>query len=565
MQLLCGLAVLLAIHTAFPGACVGSEDTVSASSLDASNELRAELRSYRVRLEAEAGLLRRINEHQRNEQNLHSKLTERRRELFALRDELKALRLEINASRASGGAASGSGADRERKRRARAKAEAQAAQAIQNDQMANASSSVAANALPRGAAPSGVAVLVVASDDNVVELGRTLRSLLRRVPATGFPIFVSHRGSGGVAADAIEKAMQGAPGGGKNRPVFRLEYTLTGDKPTTSREGARGGAAASAPASSSAGGPVTHRISAENDGGGHLFWSLSRVFDYYSYSKVIVLDTYTDVAVDFFDYFEATAKLIDRDAGIVCVSAWNDNGQAEFAKDSGAISRTDLFPDYAWMINSDLWIELQQSWPATGWRAWLKTREHAKKTRRSCIIPEVCRVSVRERPGMSKADRLRYEQFMGTVKLNKNAVKFSAMDLSFLETKTYDSYLRVLLESSVTIRSASSLVNGFQGKPGNLKIMYDDAGAYVAIADILGLPNTLQAGYPAGSYRGIVTLRYGTWRVFIAPRAWKDRLKASEPGSDGGGAKPGDDEEQTEPEGAPPLRGLKKMAANSGR
>ena len=44
------------------------------------------------------------------------------------------------------------------------------------------------------------------------------------------------------------------------------------------------------------------------------------------YSGVIILEEDIEVAVDFFSYFTATAKLLDQDPTLLCVSAFNDNG-----------------------------------------------------------------------------------------------------------------------------------------------------------------------------------------------------------------------------------------------
>ncbi|GFQ01845.1 alpha-1 3-mannosyl-glycoprotein 2-beta-n-acetylglucosaminyltransferase [Phtheirospermum japonicum] len=40
-----------------------------------------------------------------------------------------------------------------------------------------------------------------------------------------------------------------------------------------------------------------------------------------------------EIAPDFFDYFEAGAKLLDQDKSIMAISSWNDNGQRQFVHD----------------------------------------------------------------------------------------------------------------------------------------------------------------------------------------------------------------------------------------
>lgn len=61
------------------------------------------------------------------------------------------------------------------------------------------------------------------------------------------------------------------------------------------------------------------------------------------------------LAVDFFSYFEAGAKLLDQDPSLYCISSWNDHGQQQFVKDSGRLERSDFFPGLGWMLTNALW------------------------------------------------------------------------------------------------------------------------------------------------------------------------------------------------------------------
>jgi hypothetical protein len=45
-----------------------------------------------------------------------------------------------------------------------------------------------------------------------------------------------------------------------------------------------------------------------------------------------------EIAPDFFDYFEATAPILDVDESLYAVSSWNDNGQTQFVHNSGKVS-----------------------------------------------------------------------------------------------------------------------------------------------------------------------------------------------------------------------------------
>ena len=41
-----------------------------------------------------------------------------------------------------------------------------------------------------------------------------------------------------------------------------------------------------------------------------------------------------DIAVDFFQYFTATRRILEKDPSLWCVSAWNDNGKGNFIDSS---------------------------------------------------------------------------------------------------------------------------------------------------------------------------------------------------------------------------------------
>ena len=66
------------------------------------------------------------------------------------------------------------------------------------------------------------------------------------------------------------------------------------------------------------------------------------------YDQVIILEVFTqatphpqddlEIAPDFFEYFDATSPLLWTDSSLFCVSAWNDNGQANHVSDAGTSS-----------------------------------------------------------------------------------------------------------------------------------------------------------------------------------------------------------------------------------
>uniref|UniRef100_A0A0E0MII6 Alpha-1,3-mannosyl-glycoprotein 2-beta-N-acetylglucosaminyltransferase n=1 Tax=Oryza punctata TaxID=4537 RepID=A0A0E0MII6_ORYPU len=95
----------------------------------------------------------------------------------------------------------------------------------------------------------------------------------------------------------------------------------------------------------------------------HYKWALDELFIKHNFARVIILEDDMEIAPDFFDYFEAAAKLLDNDKTIMAVSSWNDNGQKQFVYDPKALYRSDFFPGLGWMLTKPTWIELSPKWP----------------------------------------------------------------------------------------------------------------------------------------------------------------------------------------------------------
>ncbi|KAF5727109.1 hypothetical protein HS088_TW22G00796 [Tripterygium wilfordii] len=95
----------------------------------------------------------------------------------------------------------------------------------------------------------------------------------------------------------------------------------------------------------------------------HYKWALDQLFYKHNFNRVIILEDDMEIAPDFFDYFEATATLLDKDKSIMAVSSWNDNGQKQFVHDSYELYRSDFFPGLGWMLTKSTWDELSPKWP----------------------------------------------------------------------------------------------------------------------------------------------------------------------------------------------------------
>ena len=61
--------------------------------------------------------------------------------------------------------------------------------------------------------------------------------------------------------------------------------------------------------------------------------------------------TRVQISVDFFQFFMASAKVLEADTTVFCVSAWNDHGQEHHVLDPAALYRSDFFPGLGWMTH----------------------------------------------------------------------------------------------------------------------------------------------------------------------------------------------------------------------
>ena len=65
------------------------------------------------------------------------------------------------------------------------------------------------------------------------------------------------------------------------------------------------------------------------------------------------------LAPDFFELFAATARLLDQDPSLYCVSSWNDHGQKQFVADPRRLLRSDFFPGLGWMLTREVWHDIR--------------------------------------------------------------------------------------------------------------------------------------------------------------------------------------------------------------
>ena len=144
-------------------------------------------------------------------------------------------------------------------------------------------------------------------------------------------------------------------------------------------------------------------------------------------------------------------------AGLLAVSAWNDNGQGRHVSDPQQLYRSDFFPGLGWMLTRSAWEELRDQWPAAYWDDWL--REPARRRDRHIIRPEVSRTYHIGKRGVSNSEfgQVTYHiqpliintvrllviyiihlqltipmQYLTEMRLNDVPVDFTRLDLSYL-------------------------------------------------------------------------------------------------------------------------------------
>lgn len=133
-----------------------------------------------------------------------------------------------------------------------------------------------------------------------------------------------------------------------------------------------------------------------NDGGSriatHYKYALSRSFDYAfpNAPGIIVVEDDLLFSPDFYEYFAATAPVLEYDKSLFIISSWNDNGLKGKIRNSFGLKRTEFFPGLGWFLTRELYKgELEKVWPTNHWDHWLRSPQVHKG--REILYPEVPR------------------------------------------------------------------------------------------------------------------------------------------------------------------------------
>ncbi|KAJ3691357.1 hypothetical protein LUZ61_020521 [Rhynchospora tenuis] len=327
----------------------------------------------------------------------------------------------------------------------------------------------------RGEVP--VAAVVVMACNRPDYLERTIKSILKYQSsvASKFPLFISQDGTN---ADVRNKAMSYSD-------VTYLQH-IDLEPVQTERPG---------------------EIIAYYKIARHYKWALDELFNKRNFNRVIILEDDMEIAPDFFEYFEATATLLDTDKTIMAVSSWNDNGQQQFVNDPEALYRSDFFPGLGWMLTKSTWEELSPKWPKAYWDDWVRLKEVHKD--RQFIHPEVCRTYNFGEHGSSMGQF--FQQYLQTIKLNDVQVNWKSADLSYLKEENFKKkFAKEVLEAKPL--QGPDVILKAHHMDVDVRIQYNDQRDFERIARQFGIFEEWKDGVPRTAYKGVVVFRYNKTR-----------------------------------------------------
>ena len=322
-----------------------------------------------------------------------------------------------------------------------------------------------------------LAILVVACN-RPAYLERTLRSVVAHRGDRDYPLVVSQDGTHAEVTEVVRR----------HADIVHLQHVPDPFPDGKSPPGFDG----------------YHRIAR------HYGWAFGQLFDRMGFDRVIVLEDDLEIAPDFFDYMAACAGLLERDPTIWTVSAWNDNGHAQFVRDETALFRSDFFPGLGWLMTRALWKELGPRWPRTCWDDWM--RQPAQRKGRVSIRPEISRTHTFGSQGVSRGRF--YEEHLKEIRLNTTPVDFGSKSLDYLLKENYDAGLK----ETVTTAPLVSLEEALSAEHGSdQRVEYTDERSFSEAARRFGLMVDVRGGVARTSYLGVVAFKYRDRRVFLVP------------------------------------------------
>jgi alpha-1,3-mannosyl-glycoprotein beta-1,2-N-acetylglucosaminyltransferase len=243
----------------------------------------------------------------------------------------------------------------------------------------------------------------------------------------------------------------------------------------------------------------------------HYKFALGSAFDLQqqpAVNRVVVLEEDLEVSPDAFEYFAATVPLLDDPSeNLLCVSAWNDNGQASHVSDPAAVYRSSFFPGLGWMLNKKLWLELGPKWPKAYWDDWL--REYPQQKGREVLRPEVCRTYHFATKGVSNNQFSAFLTDIAPSRDPPHSVGWRTKDLTFLHRRLYDAALKAELSAAQVVSLDDARRGKWPSGGGAVRVDYGAARNFERAAQRLGIMDNVKAGCPRVAYHGVVTVRLG--------------------------------------------------------
>lgn len=260
----------------------------------------------------------------------------------------------------------------------------------------------------------------------------------------------------------------------------------------------------------------------------HYGWALRTLFDGKAYDKyslpdrVIILEEDLRIAPDFFDYFEATAPLLDSDPKLLAVSAFNDNGYSSQVSDAKRLLRSDFFPGLGWMMTRNTWVnDLGSKWPTGYWDDWL--REPQQRQNRQFIRPEITRTFHFGAKGGASGNQ--FGGNLNRVMLNTAPIEWKSEDLSYLEPEKFDNDYAHQVASAKLVHSRNEALEQVNSG-NNARIEYKGIDGFRNVARQFNLMTDEKAGIFRTAYKGVVETRpNGGNFVYLTPPF--EELKAS--------------------------------------
>jgi len=252
----------------------------------------------------------------------------------------------------------------------------------------------------------------------------------------------------------------------------------------------------------------------------HYEYALRRLFgEHPSFERVIILEDDMELAPDAFDYWVATAPLLDADPTLYCVSGWNDNGKPSLGGDPAALHRTDWFPGLGWTLTRRLYGELAPKWPKLFWDDWM--RHPDQRRGRHAIRPEVSRVANFGEAGASAS--FDYKAHISKVVTATEGVAWAAADFAYLAPDVYAAAFWARLRAATLWRYTNYLRS--RTADGDVAVRFPP-GNIEPVAKRVGAMSDHRHGVWRTSYGGVVVVPWGgegRW-AFLVPRNWQEVL-----------------------------------------